>query len=80
MQVEVEDNGGSCHHLPGINGLATGMKLTDDFNVQTLELAEKFDHPVSPLLIFVNIFAQGHCFDAVTVTGSKYFVSRYELE
>ena len=41
----------------------------------TLKHAKKFDHLFSCVFIFSNIFAQGHCFDAVMVTGLKYFIS-----
>ena len=34
-----------------------------------MKLAEKFDHPFSYLIIFGNIFALGHGFDFVMVTG-----------
>ena len=61
--------------LKKINGLATRIELTVNFNATTLKLSEIFDHPFSHLFIFGNIFAQGHGFDAVTVTSSKYFVS-----
>ena len=46
-----------------------------NINATTLKLADKFDHPLKHLFIFGNIFAQGHGFDAMTVTISKYFVN-----
>ena len=50
--------------------LATPIVLPVDFNATTVKLAEKFDHPFSHVFIFLNIFAQGHGFDAVTVAIS----------
>ena len=45
------------------------------FDATTLKFFEKFDHTFSRMFLFGNAFAQGHGFDAVTVTSSKYFVS-----
>ena len=64
--------------LKKIYGLATRIELTlSIFNATTLKLAVKIDHLFSHLLIFGNIFAHGHGFDAMTVTISKYFVSHH---
>ena len=45
-----------------------------NFNATNLKLAERFDDQFSHLSTCVNIFAhvQGHGFDAVAVTRSKY--------
>ena len=48
---------------------------SDNFNATSLKLVEGFDHLFPYLLIFHNIFAQGHGFDVLGVTNSKYFVS-----
>ena len=65
--------------LKKIIDLATPIELTlVNFNATTLKLTEKFDNSFSHLFIFRNIFAQGHGFDAVTVTISLYFISLHK--
>ena len=46
-----------------------------NFYATTLNLAEIYDHPLVHISIYSYIFAQGHGFEALTVTSGKYFVS-----
>ena len=85
MQAQRKENGSSWwRHLAnnGTYDIEANQWLGNSdwinsvkFNASTMKLAEKFDHIFPHMFIFGNILSQGHGFEAVTVTISKYFIS-----